>query len=114
MRTSRSIFAVVALVVAAGLLAGCRAEEQGRELLYNKGNYSGPMDPELTPKQIDELNARVMLQGGPNAGIAPGAPPPPVRASQTTPDAAPPPAPTPATPVNETELNNRLRQQSGN
>jgi len=109
-RAPRAIIAIAALVAAAGALAGCRAEEQGRELLYNKGTYSGPKDPALTPKQIDELNTRVMMQGGPNAGIAPGAPPPPVRASESKSEPAPPPA----SKVNEVDLNKRLRQQSGN
>jgi len=109
-RPTRAIIAIAALAAAAGALAGCRAEEQGRALIYDKGTYAGPKDPALTPKQIDELNARVMMQGGTNAGIAPGAPPPPVRASESKSQPVPPPA----SKVNEVDLNRRLRQQFGN
>ena len=52
MRLTRAIIAIAALAAAAGALAGCRAEEQGRALIYDKGTYAGPKDPALTPKQI--------------------------------------------------------------
>ena len=57
---------IVAAIVAAGLLAGCRNEEQHPMVLGN-GTYTGEGNSGLTAKQVSELNNRVMLQGETNA-----------------------------------------------
>ena len=57
---------IVAAIIAAGLLAGCRNEEQHPMVLGN-GTYTGGGNGGLTTKQVSELNNRVMLQGMTNA-----------------------------------------------
>jgi hypothetical protein len=57
---------IIATIVAAGLLAGCRNEEQHPMVLGN-GTYTGGGNAALTDKQVSELNTRVMLQGMTNA-----------------------------------------------
>ena len=54
----------VAAVVATVSLAGCREEEQGRLLRYEKGTYLGQKDSELTEEQLDALRARALQQRG--------------------------------------------------
>jgi len=39
-------------------LAGCREEEHGRILFYDKGVYLGAPDQKLDPAQIDALRYR--------------------------------------------------------
>lgn len=48
------------LVVAA--LAGCREEEQGRVLLYDKGHYLGKKDQPLSAETLSELRQRGLKQ----------------------------------------------------
>lgn len=52
----------VALGLAAATVAGCREEEQGRLLLYEKGTYKGQPDAPLKPSQVDELRQRAAGQ----------------------------------------------------
>ena len=62
-RRSTALLAVATLV-AATLLAGCREEEQGRVLRYEKGTYLGQKDSELTEEQRNALRARAQQQRG--------------------------------------------------
>ncbi|MEJ2626033.1 MAG: hypothetical protein P8Z80_16340 [Pseudolabrys sp.] len=64
--TTRRIAIIIAAIIAAGLLAGCRNEEQHPMVLGN-GAYTGGGNAPLTAKQVSELNNRVMLQGLANA-----------------------------------------------
>jgi hypothetical protein len=66
----RAIIAFTAVVVMASVLAGCRAEEQGRPLVLKKGDYSGPRDAPLSEKQVNELKDRAALQGDSTVGSA--------------------------------------------
>lgn len=50
------------LALAALALGGCRSEEQGRALQFEKGTYLGEPDQTLTNEQIDELRHRAMRQ----------------------------------------------------
>lgn len=53
------------------LLAGCRAEEQGRSLDYEPGVYPGGKPTSaLTEDALSELRQRALLQGGLPAGGA--------------------------------------------
>ena len=54
-------FGAVALSVA--LLAGCRAEEQGRITQYQPGVYLGKKDTQLSQAQVRALNLRSAKQG---------------------------------------------------
>lgn len=69
---SRTTFAFAAVLIAAGVLAGCRAEEQGRPLVI-KGTYRGRADTALSEAKLNELKDRVSLQsstlGGTGVGI---------------------------------------------
>ncbi|NQV83388.1 MAG: hypothetical protein HQ494_06160 [Rhodospirillales bacterium] len=56
-----TIFGAVAVSVA--LLAGCRAEEQGRIMQYKPGVYLGKKDTELSSAQTRELRLRSVYQG---------------------------------------------------
>lgn len=51
-----------ALGIAATSVAGCREEEQGRMLLYEKGTYKGQPDTPLPQQRIDELRQRAAGQ----------------------------------------------------
>lgn len=57
-----SVLGVVATV--ALLLAGCRAEEQGRVLNYEAGVYKGKQDTQLTASQRRSLRNRLGYQAG--------------------------------------------------
>ncbi len=79
MRRSGILLVLVGLVVAS-LVAGCRKEEQGRILNYQKGIYLGPSEAKLSEGTRDELRQRVRRQGGARSfasfaggGAAPGA-----------------------------------------
>ncbi len=63
MRRSGILLVVVGLV-AVSLVAGCRKEEQGRILIYQKGAYLGPSVAQLSEGTRDELRQRVLRQGG--------------------------------------------------
>ena len=45
-------------LVAVALLGGCREDEQGRMLRFQKGVYLGPADSQLQDKQVADLNKR--------------------------------------------------------
>ncbi len=52
------------LLAAALALAGCRQDEQGRVMRYQKGTYLGMMEAPLTQEARDALRSRARLQGG--------------------------------------------------
>jgi hypothetical protein len=54
--------AAVALLTAMAAVSGCREEEQGRILLYDKGTYLGKPDQEITDAQRQELRSRARNQ----------------------------------------------------
>jgi hypothetical protein len=45
-------------LAAVALLGGCREDEQGRVLRFQKGVYLGPPDTQLQDSQVAELNKR--------------------------------------------------------
>ena len=54
---------VLAGAVAVGLaLAGCRAEEQGRSISFEKGVYPGAKPAQLSEDQINQLRHRARTQ----------------------------------------------------
>ena len=55
---------LMALVAAAGLLAGCNEAETGRPLTYEKGVYKGKLDEPLTDAAREQLRQRMSIQGG--------------------------------------------------
>ena len=63
-RRHGTLFALGLLVLAGSLLQGCREEEQGRTLLFDKGNYIGKQaDDKLDPSAIEALAKRAGKQG---------------------------------------------------
>lgn len=54
--------AVTVALISAAMLVGCRAEEQGRPLAYDKGVYQGQPDEALPEAKLDELRGRARLQ----------------------------------------------------
>ncbi len=52
-----------AVAVSAVVLAGCRAEEQGRITEYQPGVYLGKKDTQLSQAQVRELRLRSAKQG---------------------------------------------------
>jgi len=64
MMAGRVAASVSAVLVSALLLAACRAEEQGRILQYEKGQYLGQADSKLSGDQVRTLSARTGRQGG--------------------------------------------------
>jgi hypothetical protein len=44
-------------------LGGCREEELGRPLFYDKGKYQGTADEPLSPETVEQLRQRVRGQG---------------------------------------------------
>ena len=72
------------VLLALVLLTGCRAEDQGRPLLYEKGTYLGKQEPALTAEQRAALDRRATPQAGgfglpfggaPTGGVPVGGPP---------------------------------------
>ena len=55
---SRVLWVTCCLGLAGLALAGCREEEHGRILFYDKGVYLGAPDQKLDPAQIDALRYR--------------------------------------------------------
>jgi hypothetical protein len=56
-------FVTAAVVIAAmAAVAGCREEEQGRPLVYEKGTYLGKPDQQITEAQEQELRQRARKQ----------------------------------------------------
>jgi hypothetical protein len=59
----RSRFVIAAAVVTAmAVVAGCREEEQGRPIIFEKGAYLGKPDQKLTDAQEQELRSRARNQ----------------------------------------------------
>lgn len=54
---------ILAGLVAASMVAGCRKEEQGRILSYDKGTYLGSPEARLSEDTRVELRQRVKSQG---------------------------------------------------
>jgi hypothetical protein len=54
--------AVGAIVAAMAVVAGCREEEQGRPIIFEKGTYLGKPDQKLTDAQEQELRSRARNQ----------------------------------------------------
>lgn len=54
-RTGTAV-ALVGLILALG---GCREEEMGRPLAYEKGTYRGPADEPLPPNVVEQLRQRM-------------------------------------------------------
>ena len=63
-KRASSLMAVGLLLTAGFLLQGCREEEQGRILLFDKGNYIGKKvdGDRLDPAVIEQLNTRAEKQ----------------------------------------------------
>ncbi len=58
MTTQRFLTVFGAVAVSALVLAGCRAEEQGRITRYKPGVYMGKKDTQLSEAQKQQLNRR--------------------------------------------------------
>jgi hypothetical protein len=56
------LVAVGVLLAALPAVSGCREEEQGRILHYQKGTYLGKPDQKLSAAQEQELRARARNQ----------------------------------------------------
>ena len=63
MTLSRIFTIFGAVAISAALLAGCRAEEQGRITNYQPGVYLGKKDTELSQAQVRALHLRGAKQG---------------------------------------------------
>ena len=62
--TSARIFTVFGVIaVSVVVLAGCRAEEQGRVTEYQAGVYLGKKDTQLSKAQVRDLGRRSLYQG---------------------------------------------------
>jgi hypothetical protein len=62
--TMTRFFTVLGTVaMSAALLAGCRAEEQGRITKYQPGVYLGKKDTQLSSAQVRDLRLRSAYQG---------------------------------------------------
>lgn len=53
---------MVALAGSLLLVGGCREEEQGRPLVYDKGTYQGQADEKLADDQVEALRQRAARQ----------------------------------------------------
>ena len=63
MKHSKFLTVFGAVAVSAVVLAGCRAEEQGRITNYQPGVYLGKKDTELSQAQVRALRFRGAKQG---------------------------------------------------
>jgi len=61
----KTSIAVLGCALAVALaLGGCREDEQGRALTFDKGNYSGKPDTPLSAEAREKLRDRARHQGG--------------------------------------------------
>ena len=75
MTVTRFITVFGAVALSAALLAGCRAEEQGRITKYQPGVYLGKKDTQLSSAQVRNLRLRSVYQGDAvNRTVGGGAP----------------------------------------
>ncbi|MEJ1995599.1 MAG: hypothetical protein P8X75_10370 [Limibacillus sp.] len=63
MTRKNTIYALLGLVLVAGLTTGCREEEQDRVLLLEPGVYQGKPDSPLSEATEEELRQRARNQG---------------------------------------------------
>ena len=57
-------FLIIGLIaLSSSMLAGCRAEEQGRVIMYEPGVYLGKKDTKLSSDQVRILQRRSGYQG---------------------------------------------------
>ncbi len=69
----RKALTVLACLLAAGGLAACDEDEQGRPLSFT-GSYQGPRKPALDGGKLDQLARRVEFQRGLASAAAPAGP----------------------------------------
>ena len=62
MNSGHRRLAVVVGLLAVAALAGCREQEQGRPLTYEKGVYHGQQDDALSEDTLDALRLRAQRQ----------------------------------------------------
>lgn len=62
-RTTTALVMLALLIAGAGL-SGCREDEQGRVLLYEKGTYLGEPDDPLEKDKVRALRSRARRQAG--------------------------------------------------
>lgn len=60
--TKQASVGVWLAILGVALLQGCREEEQGRPLTYQKGTYQGQADQPLDATQVDALRQRAAAQ----------------------------------------------------
>jgi len=72
-KTVRTVLLVAGVVAAGMALGACREDEQGRPLKYDKGNYAGKPDTELSAAARRSLHDRVRYQGALTASPGGGA-----------------------------------------
>lgn len=108
----RTITAVAAVVLVAGVLGGCREEEQGRPLILEKGSYAGPADTTLTKAQLNELTDRAALQGRAVSSGGSAFAPAEEGAGEVK-EKVPATVQEKVAPLPEAELNARAKRQSG-
>lgn len=58
----RALVVCICALAGAFLLEGCREEEQGRVLSFEKGKYLGKPDQKLTSAQVEALRFRAANQ----------------------------------------------------
>jgi hypothetical protein len=63
MSITRIVTALGIASISASLLVGCRAEEQGRVMMYQPGVYLGKKDVQLSSDQVRVLRQRSNFQG---------------------------------------------------
>lgn len=62
MKAKHGTLAIAAGLLALAALAGCRDQEQGRPLSYEKGTYQGKPDTALPSETLDALRQRAQNQ----------------------------------------------------
>jgi hypothetical protein len=60
--TKQACVGVWLAILGVALLQGCREEEPGRPLVYQKGTYQGQADEPLAPAQVEALRQRTAGQ----------------------------------------------------
>lgn len=64
MKTVKTALLISSVMAASLVLGACRDDEQGRSLAYDKGNYAGKPDAQLSEGARRSLMDRIHHQGG--------------------------------------------------